>query len=66
MKEQSICVQTELVTKVSSCDQINMPLSRKQSRFVEMIVTEGMCLDRALDSLFVAYLVRKMWPMYVA
>ena len=27
MKEQLICAQTERVTKVSSCGQINMPLS---------------------------------------
>ena len=30
--EQSICDQAERLTKVSSGDQINMPLSLKQSR----------------------------------
>ena len=39
MKDQSICAQTEHVAKVSSCDQINMPQSLKQSRSIGMIVT---------------------------
>ena len=30
MEEQPICAKTKRVTKVSSCDQINMPLSLKQ------------------------------------
>ena len=32
MEEQSICAQTERVTRVFSCDQINLPLTLKQKR----------------------------------
>ena len=38
MEEQSICTQNERVTKVSSSDQINMPLSLKQRRKIVTIV----------------------------
>ena len=34
MEEQSICSQTERVTNVSPCDQINMPL---QSKYVKRV-----------------------------
>ena len=43
IKEQSICVQTERVTKVSSDDQVNMPRSLK-SRLVENDST-NVCRD---------------------
>ena len=39
MKEELIGDQTERVTKVSSCDQINLPQSRKQGREIVMIVS---------------------------
>ena len=32
MKKQLICAQTECVTKVSSCDQINMPFTEQIDR----------------------------------
>ena len=41
MKEQLICAQTEGVTKVSSCDQMSMPLSLEQSKQIVMIVFYG-------------------------
>ena len=44
MKEQSICTQTERVTKISSCDEINTPQGLKQSRLIEMIVFSLSCL----------------------
>ena len=42
MIEQSICLQIERVAKVPSYDQISMPVSLKQSKQVEMIVSLGL------------------------
>ena len=45
MEGQSICPQIERVTNVSSCNQINMPLSLKQRRYITMIVQTSVWVD---------------------
>ena len=55
-KEQLICAQTEHATKVSSCDQINMPLSLKRSRSIVMIVSGPQILEHFKGGVF-----KKLW-----